>query len=147
MRALIVALMLCSAVQAAELEAPKPVTAVKDVLLTDSLYCNDPQTLLITKEKVLSKYVQRDISDIVQVMKTAQCDVQLDKEVEVEIRRSAYGRLIGIGGEPETEILVEVFHNGELLGWTESVNLKNSALQYERMKKNAPLVRRAVINQ
>lgn len=136
MRSIILSLMLVGAASAAERGVPVYVSSdgIEDTLLENSFVCKSAMDLLNTKEVVLAKMAERDISEISKQLQTGNCDVYY-AERDVTIRRVVRGYIIGTDGERTAEILLEIKEGEDVLGWTESVNLLDSAPLYEEAKR------------
>ena len=136
MRYIILSLLLIGTAHAAERGVPVYVSSdgIPDTLLENSFVCQSAMDLLDTKEIVLARIAERDVSEISKQLSTGNCTIYY-AERDVVVRRVVRGSIIGTDGEPTAEILLEIKEGEDVLGWTESVNLMNLAPLYEEAKR------------
>lgn len=112
-----------------------PSGGIEDNLMEDSLICDSARVLIDTKETTLMNYATKNISEITRQIENGNCDVVFSRLQGVVIKRLVRGYLTGINGDLSSEILLEIEHNGETLGWTESLNVEFASGMYEDAKK------------
>lgn len=105
-----------------------------DTLMASSFVCAEPETIVTLKEQVLTTYNSgADLTDLQDRLRKGDCDVTNEDQPAIVVRM-VRGWFKGLDGERSNEILLELEHEGRVIGWTESVNLLESAKLYEQAK-------------
>lgn len=105
-----------------------------DTLMGSSFVCAEPRTLVDLKEQVFASYnAGTELTKLQELIRQGNCEVT-NADQPATIVRVVRGWFKGVDGERSNEILLEVEHEGRLIGWTESVNMLEAAKLYEQAK-------------